>query len=166
MVLSRYLNLDRLAPRNQEDSLLLTTSETMDSTTDLNGRHIKGAWIRESRIARTLLLGWTLYGACCVMADGILTPAVSVISAVAGIVLPCSSTNSGIAVPAPSLNSSIVPISIAILVVLVNLLVHGSTNLVLDPTIRYEMGFPALCTLRGALVCCPLHHRSNQHLYK
>ena len=84
MLLSRYLNLDKLTPRNQEDSLLLTVTETMDSTSDLAGRPVKGAWIRESKFARGLLLLWTLYGASCVMADGLLTPAVSVISAVAG----------------------------------------------------------------------------------
>jgi len=124
MLLSRYLNLDKLTPRNQEDSLLLTVTETMDSTADLAGRPVKGAWIRENKFVRTLLLGWTLYGACCVMADGILTPAVSVISAVSG--TPISSILSvapvlilGIAVPAPTLNSSIVPISIGVLVVLV-----------------------------------------------
>lgn len=91
MLLSRYLNLDKLTPRNQEDSLLLTVTETMDSTNDLTGRPVKGAWIKESRVVRTLLLVWTLYGACCVMADGILTPAVSVISAVAGTQLTISS---------------------------------------------------------------------------
>jgi len=87
MLLSRYLNLDKLSPRNQEDSLLLTVTETMDSTTDLAGRPVKGAWIRDSKLFRTLLLGWTLYGASCVMADGLLTPAVSVISAVSGAVV-------------------------------------------------------------------------------
>lgn len=88
MLLSRYLSIDKLSPRNQEDSLLLTVTETMDSTNDLTGRPVKGAWIRDSRFLRTLILVWTLYGACCVMADGILTPAVSVISAVAGTPLP------------------------------------------------------------------------------
>jgi|SRR5277367_2594511 hypothetical protein len=89
MLLSRYLNLDKLSPRNQEDSLLLTVTETIDSTTDLAGRPVKGAWIRDSKLFRTLLLGWTLYGASCVMADGLLTPAVSVISAVSGTVVHC-----------------------------------------------------------------------------
>ena len=84
MLLSRYLNLDKLTPRNQEDSLLLTATETMDSTTDLTGRPVKGAWIRDNKFLRGFLLIWTLYGASCVMADGLLTPAVSVISAVAG----------------------------------------------------------------------------------
>ena len=164
MLLSRYLHLDRLAPRNQEDPLLLTAAETIDSTNDLNGRPIKGAWIRESLIARTLLLGWTLYGACCVMADGILTPAVSVISAVAGTVLPLSMTNLGIAVPRsvaqqfhrPYLNRNLGGACMPR-----NLIV--STNLVLDPTIRYKVVIPTLCTLCGPLVRCPLHHWNNHH---
>ena len=50
MLLSRYLNLDRHTPGQtvqHSDSLLLTVTETMDSTSDLTGRPIKGAWIRE-----------------------------------------------------------------------------------------------------------------------
>ena len=41
-----------------------------------------------------------------------------------------------------------------------------STNLVLDPTIRYKVGIPTLCTLCGPLVRCPLHHWNNQHHHK
>lgn len=85
MLLSRYLGLDRHTPSVQQgDSLMLTITETMDSTTDLTGRPIKGEWIKDNRIFRGALLLWTLFGASCVIADGLLTPAVSVISAVAG----------------------------------------------------------------------------------
>jgi KUP system potassium uptake protein len=89
MLMSRYLNLDRHTPGHniqQSDSLLLTVTETLDSTSDFTGRPIKGAWIRENKLFRVCLLLWALFGASCVMADGLLTPAVSVISAVAGIV--------------------------------------------------------------------------------
>ena len=88
MLLSRYLNLDKHSPGHnvqQMDSLMLTVTETMDSTSDLSGRPVKGAWIREIKPLRVLLLLWTLFGASGVIADGLLTPAVSVISAVAGI---------------------------------------------------------------------------------
>jgi K+ potassium transporter len=122
MLLSRYLNLDKHSPGHnvqQMDSLMLTVTETMDSTSDLSGRPVKGAWIREIKPLRVLLLLWTLFGASGVIADGLLTPAVSVISAVAGIPSTMCDLTLGIAVPAPSLNDSIVPISIAILVVLV-----------------------------------------------
>jgi len=88
MLLSRYLGLDRHAPYSnsaESDSLTLTVSETMDSHTDLTGRRVKGAWIRDKPFLRIFVLGWTLFGASAVMADGLLTPAVSVISAVAGI---------------------------------------------------------------------------------
>jgi hypothetical protein len=87
MLLSRYLNLDKHSPGHnvqQMDSLMLTMTETMDSTSDLSGRPVKGAWIREIKPVRVALLLWTLIGASGVMADGLLTPAVSVISAVAG----------------------------------------------------------------------------------
>jgi len=66
---------------------MLTINETMDSTSDLTGRPIKGAWIKDNKLFRISLLLWTLFGASCVMADGLLTPAVSVISAVAGIII-------------------------------------------------------------------------------
>jgi|SRR5271169_4611326 len=90
MLLSRYLNLDKHAQgfeAQHSDTLLLTASETMDSSSDLSGRPVKGSWIRGSKVARMALLAWTLYGASCVMADGLLTPAVSVISAVSGMSL-------------------------------------------------------------------------------
>lgn len=67
--------------------MTLTVSETMDSNTDLTGRRVKGAWIRENKSIRVFVLVWTLFGASAVMADGLLTPAVSVISAVAGILV-------------------------------------------------------------------------------
>jgi KUP system potassium uptake protein len=120
MILSRYLHLDNHAPSLAiEDSLILTATETMDSTADLTGRRVKGQWIKNNKIARIALLLWCLFGASAVMADGLLTPAVSVISAVTGNLITLLAYCVGIAVPAPSLNSSIVPISVAILVVLV-----------------------------------------------
>jgi hypothetical protein len=134
MILSRYLHLDNHSPSlTIEDSLTLTTTETLDSTADLSGRPVKGQWIKNNKIARIALLLWCLFGASAVMADGLLTPAVSVISAVTGkshdvYLLICV----GIAVPAPTLNSSIVPISIAILVVLVfsnRMLINGCSSL-------------------------------------
>ncbi|KAG8998097.1 hypothetical protein FRB90_012378 [Tulasnella sp. 427] len=53
------------------------------------------------------LLAWTLFGTALSIADGILTPAVSVTSAVGGI-----------AIAKPNVTNSIVPISIAFLIVL------------------------------------------------
>ena len=41
-------------------------------------------WIVKYKLFRIALLGWTLLGASCVIADGLLTPVVSVISAVTG----------------------------------------------------------------------------------
>jgi len=87
MLLSRYLHLDKHAPGydvQQNDYIMLTISEAMESTLDFAGRPVKGTWIRDNKIIRIGLLLWTLFGASCVMADGLLTPAVSVISAVAG----------------------------------------------------------------------------------
>jgi hypothetical protein len=85
MVLSRYLHLDNHTPSlSTEDSLTLTISETIDSTADLSGRPVKGQWIKNNKIARIALLLWCLFGASAVIADGLLTPAVSVISAVTG----------------------------------------------------------------------------------
>lgn len=86
MILSRFLHLDNHTPSlSAEDSLILTVAETKDSVADLTGKPVKGQWIRETKIARIALLVWCLFGASAVMADGLLTPAVSVISAVTGI---------------------------------------------------------------------------------
>jgi K+ potassium transporter len=88
MFLSRHLNLDQHTPSltvQQGDSSGLTATETIDSTTDLTGRPVKGGWIKDIKVVRIGLLVWTLFGASAVMADGLLTPAVSVISAVTGI---------------------------------------------------------------------------------
>jgi len=94
MLLSRYLGLDRFTPSPSTpagDPLVLTMSETIDSTSDLAGRSVKGAWIKDTKVVRIAFLGWTLFGASCVMADGLLTPAVSVISAVAGTIFSAKS---------------------------------------------------------------------------
>jgi len=96
MILSRRLGLDRHAPplHSENDSLMLTLTETMDSTGgDLTGRPMRGQWIKNNKFVRIALLVWTLFGASCVMADGLLTPAVSVISAVEGILLSIRKTN-------------------------------------------------------------------------
>jgi len=85
MILSRFLHLDNHAPSlTTEDPLALTATETIDSTVGLSGRPVKGQWIKNNKIARIALLMWCLFGASAVMADGLLTPAVSVISAVTG----------------------------------------------------------------------------------
>ncbi|CAG8779835.1 34627_t:CDS:2 [Gigaspora margarita] len=63
--------------------------------------------IKRSIRVQTSLLGVVLIGSSLVMSDGLLTPAVSVISAV-----------EGMAVPAPNLTPAIVPISCVILIVL------------------------------------------------
>lgn len=85
MVLSRYLHLDHHTPSlTTDDALVLTVTETLDSAADLSGRPVKGQWIRNNAIARVALLLWCLFGASAVIADGLLTPAVSVISAVTG----------------------------------------------------------------------------------
>jgi hypothetical protein len=168
MLLSRYLNLDKHSPGHtaqQADSLMLTVSETLDSTSDLSGRPVKGAWIREHKVLRLGLLVWTLFGASCVMADGLLTPAVSVISAVAGTSNPirlCLLT-SGIAIPAPVLNDSIVPISIAIIVVLVLALCVYLLNLVPSSTVRHKVLVHPLCTDSWPLVPLPPFDRSNKY---
>src|SRR5271156_3008663 len=97
MILSRRLGLDRHTPQlhTESDSLMLTLTETIDSTGgDLTtGRPMRGQWIKNNKFVRIALLGWTLFGASCVMADGLLTPAVSVISAVEGIVLSIVKTH-------------------------------------------------------------------------
>jgi len=85
MILSRYFDLDNYTPKITADPRRQTIVET-GPTIEIGSeeRVRKGDWIRKSKIARLLLLGWCLYGASSVIADGILTPAVSVIEAVSG----------------------------------------------------------------------------------
>lgn len=77
----------------------LEGGESVDSRMDRLKKH---KWIKP------LLLSWALFGSGCTLADGILTPAVSVVSAA-----------EGLAVVKPELSSDIVPIAIAILIGLV-----------------------------------------------
>ncbi|CAG8758151.1 23185_t:CDS:10, partial [Cetraspora pellucida] len=64
-------------------------------------------FIKRSIAVQTILFGVVIFGSSLVMSDGLLTPAISVISAV-----------EGIAVPMPSLAPAIVPLSCFIIVVL------------------------------------------------
>ena len=166
MLLSRHLNFDRHSPghNQQHDSLLLTLTETMDSTSDLSGRAIKGSWIRESTVLRLGLLVWTLFGASCVMADGLLTPAVSVISAVGGISCPVISDmryRNSCPIAQQCHRSDL------------HRRHRGSgtshkhfTHIVLDPAVWNALYIPPVRSHRRSLVSWPSHHRRNQHCNK
>jgi len=68
----------------------------------------------------------------------------------------------GIAVPAPTLNSAIVPISIAIIVVLVPS-PSFPADLVPRSTIWHEVYFSCIRPHRWSLVRSSFHHRNSQH---
>lgn len=86
----------------------LTANRALTSFPTFSSRlHEPSAPFFESKPVRLVLLGWTLFAVGLTISDGMLTPAVSVVSAVGGI-----------AIAAPSVASSVLPISIAILVLL------------------------------------------------
>ena len=64
-------------------------SETLEAQTDINEQAAKSASGRRTKALHVMLLIWSLFGASCVVADGILTPAVSVISATTGTLSVC-----------------------------------------------------------------------------
>ncbi|KAF0552654.1 potassium transporter [Gigaspora margarita] len=88
---------------NSEDDLSITKHESIST----NGSQESPNFIKRSIVVQNILLVVVLFGSSLVMSDGLLTPPISVISAV-----------EGIAVPAPSLTPAIVPISCVILFVL------------------------------------------------
>src|SRR5882757_2552990 len=75
---------------------------------------VEGASLRSRRVKATLI-GLGLFGVALFYGDGIITPAISVLSAV-----------EGVKVVAPSLESMVVPITIAILVVLFSIQRFGT----------------------------------------
>ncbi|KAH8929990.1 potassium transporter [Atractiella rhizophila] len=98
-----YPNLNpTLSDGDHELNLTMSTYPTKASTrTSKEGLLHRYGWIK------WVLLTWTLLGTSLTLTDGILTPAISVVSAV-----------QGIAVAQPSVLHSVTPISIAILIVL------------------------------------------------
>jgi K+ potassium transporter len=57
----------------------------MDPETGCEQHQIESAWVtRSKRASRIILFIWILFGASCVVADGLLTPVVSITSAIDG----------------------------------------------------------------------------------
>ncbi|CEQ41632.1 SPOSA6832_03369 [Sporobolomyces salmonicolor] len=103
--------LPPLPPQEKRENRALTSYTTSSARYRFAGA--KDFFQRS--IVRCGLLLFVLFGACLTMSDGLLTPAVSVTSAV-----------EGIAVPFPSVNKSVVGISCAILVLLFLLQMVGT----------------------------------------
>ncbi|CAG8525826.1 5970_t:CDS:10 [Acaulospora morrowiae] len=101
-LLSRHSGISIRGELRVDD--LTTTDYDAIST---HSRNEKPNFIKRSKIVQRVLLVVVLFGTSLVMSDGLLTPAISVISAV-----------EGIAVPAPHLIDAVVPISCAIIVFL------------------------------------------------
>lgn len=85
MLLGQAFNFERYSHDHLEhsDSIYSTLMDTQ-SAPEMDTRLSYISWIGEFKVFRIGLLIWTLLGASCVIADGLLTPAVSVISAVSG----------------------------------------------------------------------------------
>ncbi|CAG8656752.1 5260_t:CDS:2, partial [Racocetra persica] len=101
-LLSRHSGLSVRRNVNSDDDLTLKYDSIPANDFQENPNFIK-----RSSAVQTILFGVVIFGSSLVISDGILTPAISVISAV-----------EGIAVPMPGLTPTIVPISCFIIVVL------------------------------------------------
>ena len=164
MILSRFLHLDHHTPSlSSDDSLLLTVTETLDSNADLTGRPVKGQWIRRNKIARLTLLVVCLFGASAVMADGLLTPAISVISAVTGNqgakIGLCRHRCSG-AKSQRLYRSNLRCYSRGAGTVS---FIGRSLTSVLASTVWNQIHFTSFCPHRRALVRGSIYHGNNQH---
>jgi len=75
---------DQYAPVSASEPTDIVQSTQVPSAEEPGEAPSNRGQIGQFKIFRIILLIWTLYGASCVMADGLLTPAVSVVSAVNG----------------------------------------------------------------------------------
>ncbi|KAK4050374.1 hypothetical protein OIV83_003443 [Microbotryomycetes sp. JL201] len=119
-------------PEETDNQRTLTTHTTMSRANKMPGsRLIDRLWIKYG------LFVWVLFAVALTVSDGLLTPAVSVTSAV-----------TGISVAAPSVASSVVPISIAILVVLFLVQPFGTHRVgsTFAPIVFFWLG---LCGVQG-----------------
>ncbi|CAG8495598.1 10248_t:CDS:10 [Cetraspora pellucida] len=101
-LLSRHSGISVRGNENSDD-LMIANYDNMSIISSKEHPN----FIKRSKTVQSILLGVVLLGSSLVMSDGLLTPAISVISAV-----------EGMAVPAPGLTPAIVPISCIILVLL------------------------------------------------
>ena len=109
MIASRFLRLESVPFSEEDDGIILSSAETKASHLSFSpSRKRRGQSIRNNPVLKWALLTLTIVGASFVAADGLLTPAVSILSAIEGIMLP---------VPTLGANS-VVGISCAIVVVL------------------------------------------------
>jgi KUP system potassium uptake protein len=83
---------DQYAPVSASEPTDIVQSTQVPSAEQPGEAPSNRGQIGQFKIFRIILLIWTLYGASCVMADGLLTPAVSVVSAVNGS-SPCLCAN-------------------------------------------------------------------------
>lgn len=87
MLLGQSLHFERYSHGgdiSQTDPVYSTLSGTLESGSEVDTQLPERSWIGGFKVFRVGLLIWTLLGASCVIADGLLTPAVSVVSAVSG----------------------------------------------------------------------------------
>ncbi|CAG8519132.1 9318_t:CDS:2 [Diversispora eburnea] len=94
-LLSRHSGLP-IRKGNSDDLIIANRDRDSVSSHSVKEPNI----IKRNKLIQKILLVFVLFGTSLVLSDGLLTPAISVLSAVEGIVIP-----------APSLKSSIVPIS-------------------------------------------------------
>ncbi|PQP92245.1 putative potassium transporter 17 isoform X2 [Prunus yedoensis var. nudiflora] len=129
--LCRNMNIGMLTSRPTNSSSSLSPS-LLDEGTEKQSRLAK--FFRKSVVARRVLLFIAMLGTCMVIGDGILTPAISVLSAM-----------DGIRAPFPSLSSSVVEALSAVVLIILFLLQKFGTSRV-SFLFSPIMGAWTLCT--------------------
>ncbi|KAI5353428.1 PREDICTED: potassium transporter [Prunus dulcis] len=129
--LCRNMNIGMLTSRSANSSSSLSRS-LLDEGTEKQSRLAK--FFRKSVVARRVLLFIAMLGTCMVIGDGILTPAISVLSAM-----------DGIRAPFPSLSSSVVEALSAVVLIILFLLQKFGTSRV-SFLFSPIMGAWTLCT--------------------
>ncbi|GLU10190.1 hypothetical protein SLE2022_270100 [Rubroshorea leprosula] len=84
-LLCRHVNIKSIPNQDQTDEALTTYSTSSCCKESIAGRTKK--WLEGQRYVKQLLIILVIIGSCMVIGDGILTPAISVLSAVGGIKL-------------------------------------------------------------------------------
>src|SRR5271154_1512327 len=75
------------------NSVYTNLPESLEAQHENNSSINKFSWITGNQVFQVVLLIWALFGASCVISDGILTPAVSVICATNGIFFHPTTSN-------------------------------------------------------------------------
>ncbi|KAH7515440.1 hypothetical protein FEM48_Zijuj10G0026500 [Ziziphus jujuba var. spinosa] len=148
-LLCRNLNIGILSPKHANSNSSVTPSQLNGGTEKQSSL---GKFFERSIVARRVLLFIAILGMCMIIGDGILTPAISVLSAI-----------DGVRAPFPSINKTMVEaISAAVLIVIFLLQKFGTSRYIQGHITTLHLPFLFKKWKRRLAIAwwhCPLHHR-------